>query len=447
MVLRIFKALEYVEYSLLSLLSSENNLKSNNMNKIFSLLMLLSLFHSIELFAKLDDIIRITASRHASTSRPGGYAIMSIKDGRFWDKVYPTVRGIPDSLTDVRTYYFSIDNVQSLYQAFQAGVVEKKDFDYYIKVWSADTTVCSRRYVKNFVVIVSGISPKGVKYYLVDTNNNYNFADENPIKKIYTPVNILYEKFKTGKVVKDRTWIELTEFKIKQDEIRLGLAFSEFSSGSFRLGTSDYQIRAIPQNSPIYKEGTTFEIASNTEVQKFRIGEIFTANNIMYKIDCSPDGLEITLTKVLKNEGSTQAGMSPIPFKAKTLKGDNINFPEDFKGKYVLLDFWATNCGPCVMEMRNYYADIYKKYGGKEFEIIGVADNTADQLKKFMEKNTYEWMIIPDGELKTILKKYRINSFPSLFLINPEGVIISKNSMELRDGKFESILKENILKN
>jgi len=427
--------------------NSDNNLYIKNMKRIFSLLTLLLLFSGIELYAKSDNIIRIAASRHALASPPESYSVMIIKDGRFWDMVYPQINGVPDSLTDVKTYYFMIDNVQALYQAFKAGVVEKKNFDYYIKAWGCDTTGCSRQYIKTYVVIVSGISPKGVKYYLIDTNNNYSFADENPLKEIHTPVKILYEKYKDGKVMKDTTWVVFTELKMRKDEIRMGLNFSEFSSGSFRLGTSDYQVRVIPPLMPIYKEGTTFEILSNTGIQKFRKGEFFTANNIMYRINCSPDGLEITLTKVLKNEGSTQAGMPPISFKAKTLKGENINFPGDFKGKYVLLDFWDTGCGPCVMEMRDYYVDIYKKYGGKEFEIIGVAGNTVDELKKFMEKNPYEWMIIPDGELKTILKKYRINSFPSLFLINPKGVIISQNSMELRNGNFEWILKENILKN
>lgn len=419
------------------------------MSKIFSLLMLLILLPTLELFAKSDDVIRIRAIRQQSNTSPESFTAMSVKDGRFWDRVYPQISGIPDSLTDVKTYYFPIDNVQALYQGFQAGVVEKKDFDYYIKAWGTDTTGCSRQYVKTHVVIVSGVSPKGVKYYLVDTNNNYSFSDEIPFSEIIRSspsVKILIEKNRNGKVVKDTTWIVFRELKIRTDQIRMGLNFSEFSSGTFRLGSTDYQIRAFPSHGN-YKNGTTFDVLSGTVSQKLLKGEFYKINNSLYQIDCSPDGLEITLTKVLKNEGSTQAGMAPISFKANTLKGENISFPEDFKGKYVLLDFWATSCGPCVMEMRDHYVDIYKKYGGKEFEIIGVADNTADQLKKFMAKNPYEWMIIPDGELKTILKKYRINSFPSLFLINPEGVIISKNSMELRNGKFESILKENIKKN
>jgi thiol-disulfide isomerase/thioredoxin len=418
------------------------------MNKIFSLMMLLILLPTLDLFSKSDDVIRIKAIRQAKNTKPESFVVMSVKDGRFWDQVYPVISGIPDSLTDVKTYYSAIDNVQALYQAFRAGVVEKKDFDYYIKAWGSDTTGCCRQYVKTHVVIVSGISPKGVKYYLVDTNNNYSFADEIPVGEIIQsspPVKILIEKNRNGKVIKDSTWIVFRELKMRMDEIRMGLNFSEFSSGTFQLSSADYQIRAFPAHGN-YREGTTFEVLTGTGSQKFSIGEFFKVNNSLYKIDCSPDGLEITLTKVLKNEGSTQAGMPPISFKAKTLKGENINFPGDFKGKYVLLDFWATSCGPCVMEMRDYYVDIYKKYGGKEFEIIGVADNTADELKKFVGKNPYEWMIIPDGELKTILKKYRINSFPSLFLINPEGVIISKNSLELRNGKFELILKENILK-
>jgi len=53
--------------------------------------------------------------------------------------------------------------------------------------------------------------------------------------------------------------------------------------------------------------------------------------------------------------------MLPIAFKAKTYLGDSTSFPSDFKGKYVLPDFWPISCAPCIQEIKDYYIDIYNK--------------------------------------------------------------------------------------
>ena len=179
-------------------------------------------------------------------------------------------------------------------------------------------------------------------------------------------------------------------------------------------------------------------------IQQLEKGEFLKLNDSYYRLDCSSDGLKVELTKVLNIEGSTQIGMVPLSFNSVTLKGDSIHFPADFKGKYVLLDFWATSCAPCVQEMKDYYVNIYNKYDGNQFEIIGVADNLPDQLTEFIRKNNISWMIVPDGKSKVIQKKYNINHYPTLYLISPEGIIISKKDVELRAGKFESVLEKNI---
>jgi hypothetical protein len=49
-------------------------------------------------------------------------------------------------------------------------------------------------------------------------------------------------------------------------------------------------------------------------------------------------------------KGSTQVNMPAIPFTGVTINGDTVNFPEDFKGKYDLLDFWSTGCPHCIVE-------------------------------------------------------------------------------------------------
>ena len=399
-----------------------------------------------------DDKIELTAIKKQDlANNPKSYGGMMKKDGRFWDNVHPVVTGLPDSLENIELHYDWANNVQALFQAYKAGKVQKKDFEYYIGAWGSDTTDCSTEYVKTYIVIATGISKHGKRYYVLDTNNNYSFADEIPSELgdrntfqlgnstvLFQPHKVIYEKYVDRKIQKDSTWVAFFEQKG-----RMLLRCCEHTEASFQSGSVKYNVKAYPARgaSTEYKEGTSFEISSdNKPTQQVKKGELVKLDNAFYQIDCSIDGLKINLTRTSNKAGGTQIGMAPLSFNAISLKGDSIHFPADFKGKYVLLDFWATSCAPCIQEMRDYYIDIYKKYGGKQFEIVGVADNLTSQLTTFIEKNSIKWMIIPDGKSKLIQKKYRVNQYPTLFFINPEGVIISKDS-ELRGGKFESILK------
>jgi len=80
-------------------------------------------------------------------------------------------------------------------------------------------------------------------------------------------------------------------------------------------------------------------------------------------LSCSSDGLKIYLTKDTNaiSKGSIRVAMLPIAFKAKTYLGDSTSLPSDFKGKYVLPDFWPISCAPCIQEIKDYYIDIYNK--------------------------------------------------------------------------------------
>lgn len=408
------------------------------------------------IYTKSDSLIELTAIRQKDPVNSHSYSAMSAKDGRFWDNVYPKIVGIPDSLTDIKIYYRFIDNIQSLYQAYKAGIVNKNDYIYYVIAWGSDTTNCTSDNVKTFVVVATGISKNGRKYYLYDSNNNYDFADEVPYETIsnpnsfenynseFQPHKIIYEKFIDKKIQKDSTWIAFFEYND-----RMWMQFCEHTTTSFQFDSIHYKLNVFPSRGTIivYDDNTLFKFSKsrNFRSQVLTNGEYIKLDEFSYKVGCSTDGLKIKLTKDLDaiNNGGTQIGMSPISFTSISVNGDSIDFPKDFKGKYVLLDFWATTCAPCVQEIRNNYIDIYKKYGGNQFEIIGIADNLPNELENFIKSNNINWTIIPDRELKLIQKKYKISQYPTLYLINPEGVIISKGD-ELRSGKFESILEKNI---
>ena len=152
--------------------------------------------------------------------------------------------------------------------------------------------------------------------------------------------------------------------------------FDEYTSCEFQFDSIKYKIRAFPSHGPVVNYGSPsfFEISNNSDstIQSRNFNEYVKLSNSYYRISCNADGEKIKLIKEKDaiSNGGTQYGMPPIAFNAKNLRGDRIDFPNGFKNKYILLDFWATTCGPCVREITTTYKDLYKKYGTQNFEII-----------------------------------------------------------------------------
>ena len=153
------------------------------------------------------------------------------------------------------------------------------------------------------------------------------------------------------------------------------------------------------------------------------------------------------LDGIIKQLENVQIGKVAPEFSLPDTAGVSVSL-SDFRGKYVLLDFWASWCGPCRSEMPEIQA-LYEKYGKNEKDLIvlGVAgpnqgnEGSTASIKKFLKDNRYTFPVVMD-ESGDVFAEYGIRAFPTTFMIDKEGNIFGYVESALTGDVMESIVQQ-----
>ena len=132
-----------------------------------------------------------------------------------------------------------------------------------------------------------------------------------------------------------------------------------------------------------------------------------------------------------------------IELKFTAADGSSVNLA-NLRGRVVLIDFWATWCGPCMREVPNVVA-AYKKYHDKGFEIIGISlDKQKDVMLKVTHEKEMTWPQYFDGKgwQNEISTSYHIHGIPSMWLVNKRGLVATTEARRNLDTAVAKLLAE-----
>lgn len=156
-----------------------------------------------------------------------------------------------------------------------------------------------------------------------------------------------------------------------------------------------------------------------------------------------------------KNEDAAKKPPSPTPeppvvtgprapsFQAQTMSGERIDFPSDFKGRLVLLDFWATWCGPCRNEMP-LVARAHEQFAARGLTVLGITLDgvqrvPATRVEHFTRDRRMPWAQIYENAAR-LANLFGVTSIPAAFLIDGStGVILASGEALRGEALYETV--------
>jgi len=330
---------------------------------------------------------------------------------------------------------------------------------------------------KDYTVCIGDI-PGNPSQLFIDTNGNGDLTDDPApkwTKRQYSKEPELFQHIGTAQVgfhlvgSTDPVTIGVYAFDPKHEKrAQLKdtlLYYTDFGySGEVKLGKKTYPILLADETGKgdfSASTGVTLMIDTTGDGRFRAIGkdynptQPFNIAGTTYELDkIAPDGgvlnFKVSSKKVAEvvpppPPPTFQVGKVFPGFTAKTMDSQSVQFPSQYKGHIVMLDFWATWCGPCIQELPNVIA-AYNKLHEKGFDILGVTLDQKDSAQKvldFTKSKNMTWPQIYDGGFwqAAIAVKYGVNSIPRAYLVDGDTGILLASGDTLRGEGLTSLIE------
>lgn len=166
--------------------------------------------------------------------------------------------------------------------------------------------------------------------------------------------------------------------------------------------------------------------------------DLKTSKTVIYVLCILFGEILLSGCKEDNKHASVNIGSYAPKFALTDLNRKTVNL-DDYKGKKIILNFWATWCPPCVNEMP-LLQEVYSNRKGEGIEVVGINYNEDyDRVKKFISEKGVTFTILIDSELKASMD-YGVIGLPVTFFIDGEGRIKEKFKGELNKKLIEDIL-------
>jgi thiol-disulfide isomerase/thioredoxin len=157
----------------------------------------------------------------------------------------------------------------------------------------------------------------------------------------------------------------------------------------------------------------------------------------------NPEIAELAKTRLETEKVMAELKSKPLDLKFTALDGREVDLAK-LRGKVVLVDFWATWCGPCMVGVPEL-VKTYQQWKDKGFEIVGISlDEEEAELKRVVKQKQMTWPQYFDGKgwENPYAKKYNVEGIPTMWLVNKQGMVVDTEAEEDLAAKVEKLLAE-----